>query len=306
MAAADVHDVTAKRGACDFSSRPLQRSRVLHTQQGGNGVVDEVAILLEGERDLRHSVSDSFAACNADEAGSLVTSADGWHVSASSRSDAGVRFALEDAHAVVHLSVQQGRASVRSVADSPESADRMMAAVRELIEAPAPNAAQARISFWSSSNAGPSTLTRDVAAPTWLEIRANYGAAVRSEMESLLELNACPDARLILWHGPPGTGKTHALRALTRTWSEWCSSHYMTDPEKFLWNVSDYLLRVATFPEKLLRDGAPRTKLLILEDAGELMSTTARSDAGEEQSFSALQSGSGEQIPPSGEPGSRR
>jgi hypothetical protein len=281
----DSYDATSEPGLGITGGRLPQRSTVLHTQQGGNGVVDEVATLLEGTRDLRHSVSDSFAAFGPDEAGSLVASADDWHVSASSRSDAGVRFVLEDAHAVVHLSVHQGRASVRSVADSPESADRMMAAVRELIEAPAPDDEQARVSFWSSSsNARPNALTRDVPAPMWLEIQANYGADVRTEMESLLELDDCPDARLILWHGPPGTGKTHALRALARAWSGWCSSHYVTDPQRFLWDVSDYLLRVVTFPEKLLPDGATRTKLLILEDAGELMSTTARSDAGEELS----------------------
>ena len=30
---------------------------------------------------------------------------------------------------------------------------------------------------------------------------------------------------LLLWHGEPGTGKTHALRALVRSWRDWCSAH---------------------------------------------------------------------------------
>ena len=38
--------------------------------------------------------------------------------------------------------------------------------------------------------------------------------------------------RLILWHGMPGTGKTHALRALAWEWRRWCDFHYVTDPEE--------------------------------------------------------------------------
>ena len=31
--------------------------------------------------------------------------------------------------------------------------------------------------------------------------------------------------RLIVWRGPPGTGKTWALRALAGAWREWCGVH---------------------------------------------------------------------------------
>jgi hypothetical protein len=281
MEVADTYDATAVREPPGAGLPLSQRSTVLHTQQGGNGVVDEVALLLAGARDLRHAVFDCFPACDADKAASLITSADGWEVSASSRSSIGVRFALEDPHAVLHVSINDGRATVNSVADSPDAADRMAAAMRTLIAAPEPDDEQTRVSFWSGSSNRPSTHTRDFAAPAWRDIQGNYGAAVRTGMGSLLTVDACPDARLILWHGPPGAGKTYALRALAREWSRWCSNHYVTDPERFLWDVADYLLKVATHREDPLPDGGQRTKLLILEDAGELMSTTARSDAGE-------------------------
>ena len=76
----------------------------------------------------------------------------------------------------------------------------------------------------------------------------------------------------MLWHGEPGTGKTHALRALGRAWNDWCSTHFITDPEAFLGSGTSYLLDVLSD----VGDGRDafqnaRWKLVVLEDAGELL-----------------------------------
>jgi hypothetical protein len=83
---------------------------------------------------------------------------------------------------------------------------------------------------------------------------------------------------VLLWHGRPGTGKTHALRALARAWRPWCSVHYITDPERFL-GSSGYLMQVATAEPDRGETGAWR--LVVLEDAGELVGASARSDVGQ-------------------------
>jgi DNA polymerase III delta prime subunit len=39
------------------------------------------------------------------------------------------------------------------------------------------------------------------------------------------------EGKLILFHGPPGCGKTFAIRALLRSWCEWCAPELLIDPE---------------------------------------------------------------------------
>ena len=82
--------------------------------------------------------------------------------------------------------------------------------------------------------------------------------------------------KLVLWHGAPGTGKTHALRAFAWEWRSWCSLHYITDPEEFV-DSPRYMLKV-------LLDGEHDEsgwRLLILEDTGELLALDAKYRAGQ-------------------------
>ena len=100
--------------------------------------------------------------------------------------------------------------------------------------------------------------------------------------------------RLALWHGPPGTGKTWALRALGREWNEWCDLHYVTDPERLLGGDTGYMLTVLASRSEprdddlddLLSEGRARReredrwRLLVLEDAGEFLGMAAPAEVG--------------------------
>ena len=70
---------------------------------------------------------------------------------------------------------------------------------------------------------------------------------------------------------------THALRALARAWRGWCALHYVTDPDSFL-TGTDYLMSVATASPG---EDEPAWRLIVLEDAGELMGAAARADTGQ-------------------------
>ena len=134
-------------------------------------------------------------------------------------------------------------------------------------------------------------IDRDIDAPAWPTIAINYPDTVRRSLETL---NSVPPptgpGRLILWHGPPGTGKTTALRALIRSWSPWCHAQYVVDADR-LFAEPAYLTRVLTEPPAArqsarLRGAQPPVpqrrpwRLVVAEDADEFLRSTARRDAG--------------------------
>jgi hypothetical protein len=152
-------------------------------------------------------------------------------------------------------------------------ADRLAAALRS---EPVPRDDVA-LRFWCADRKRPRR-RRSSDAPEWAAIERNYPAPVRAAIARLVAARRPEGGSLLLWHGAPGTGKTHAIRALARAWRPWCTVHCVTDPEQ-LRPDPDYLLRVAT--ADVDEDEATDWRLIVLEDAGELMDVAARAELGQ-------------------------
>jgi hypothetical protein len=131
------------------------------------------------------------------------------------------------------------------------------------------------VAFWIRGEQGGDVRHREIDAPKLEQIASNYSADVRDALERLAAIRAPERGRLILWRGEPGTGKSHALRALVRAWAPWCSAHFVIDPEDLLTGGA-YMLDVLAWED----DDQDRWRLLILEDAGELIASDARAVAG--------------------------
>jgi hypothetical protein len=156
------------------------------------------------------------------------------------------------------------------------------------------------VAFWS----GPGDAFLGAATPHWrklalpqfAEVEWNYPAEVRQRLGDLFSQQSghVLPGRIALWYGPPGTGKTWALRALGREWSNWCDLHYITDPERLLAGDTTYMLGVLAGRSDrsevdveeaevyAYREGAEneRWRLLVLEDAGELLGIGAPTEVG--------------------------
>ena len=177
---------------------------------------------------------------------------------------------------------------VRVAADCDSEARRILYRIRAAVPETTVSSRSVRVTLWTLGEHGAQSVTKDLEAPPWGDIERNYPPATSGGLSRLLVSTWRPHAgRLLLWHGDPGTGKTHAVRALMRAWKSWCSFHVILDPEKFFGSSADYMMNVLlghggfVEGESGLDANQSSWRLLILEDTGELLSIDARDRAGQ-------------------------
>jgi len=100
--------------------------------------------------------------------------------------------------------------------------------------------------FWYlSSQRGPIRTSRRTATTSWSSIRGNYSSTAVGALDKLMSVRReSVVGRLILLHGPAGTGKTTVLRALAHEWRSWCQVDCVLDPESLFADPA-YLMEVA-------------------------------------------------------------
>ncbi len=145
---------------------------------------------------------------------------------------------------------------------------------------PSPEEISAEINFWCLGSNGPSNTKRWIDVATWEDIRGNYATNVLETLDPMMVEPNKDTGKMMLWRGPAGTGKTWALRALAWEWRKWAKIYYITDPEVFF-GQSAYMISVLMGDES-----SDKWKILVLEDAGELLTVDSVSKTG--KSFGRL------------------
>ena len=229
-------------------------------------------------RRLVHVAQDSFRGASTPAALSELGTA--VLVRSDPKGDAVEAFLRLSAGAIALVDSGHRQVRVEIAASTREEAVRAAGVLREAlaIEPPVPD--RVSIAFWMRGEWGGDVRHREIDAESFGDIADNYAAPVRAALERLIAGGAPERGRLILWRGEPGTGKSHALRALVRAWTPWCSAHFIMDPDELLGRGGAYMLDVLTWDGDD-ESAQPRWRLLILEDAGELIAADARTTAGQ-------------------------
>ena len=194
----------------------------------------------------------------------------------------------------IYFSWSRGTAHVLASGDNHESCQEAVNTLRQLFPETKPEGTRIPITLWASSDGRAEAWARKIDAPAWDDISSNYAASTLAQLERLMRGRmARKSGRLLLWHGLPGTGKTWALRALAYEWRDWCELHYISDPEVFLGAEPAYVLEVALGRERSRpaddsddeedepQPHADKWRLIVLEDAGEMLSVDAKERVGQ-------------------------
>jgi hypothetical protein len=135
------------------------------------------------------------------------------------------------------------------------------------------------VTFWMQNpmTGGVASTRRYLNIHHWDQIDENYPARTRAQVAKLMSMEDGPESgagKLVLMHGPPGTGKTRSILSLIKSWSSWCEASVVTDSDRFFGDptyLNDLVFGMEGYKDWLL---------LIIEDGDEFIDVDDRKGQG--------------------------
>lgn len=153
---------------------------------------------------------------------------------------------------------------------------------------------EVEVRFWSWSGKNATHLTRVLESNDTESVLNNYTDTTGSDIISLRDNLFDRNGKLVIFSGDPGTGKTTIIRSLLNDWADKAVGEYVIDPETLFNGPPSYMMELIMKDSSLnnlepwesdyySEDELKRSKkkkILILEDCGELIKSSAKSDVG--------------------------
>lgn len=189
---------------------------------------------------------------------------------------------------VVEFDEDYGRWTVSISAVDGETAERYMQAVAELLPYPPPPPPEpprpfneVRVSFWMQDPQFKTAESRSrwITTTKFEDIRGNYPASLAPSLDELVGMEMGEGdgegGKLVLLHGPPGTGKTRFILSLISEWRDWAASSVVTDSDQFFGSAT-YLNSIVFNSE-----GMGRWLVIVIEDGDEFINVNGRESKGQ-------------------------
>ena len=134
------------------------------------------------------------------------------------------------------------------------------------------------VAFWmqNAMTGGAYYRRRQITVQPWNEVEENYSSKARTDLDALMALEGPGEGgKLVLMHGPPGTGKTRSILSLFHAWRDWCSASVVTDSERFFGDP--------TYLNDLIFDyeGIAQWMLIVIEDGDEFVNVESKDSKGQ-------------------------
>jgi hypothetical protein len=208
-----------------------------------------------------------------------------------------VEAVVEQGNQLAKIEVNSGKVSLTTSGPEVNAAFKtsVLSLFPKLVHSLDPPTPEVMMTFWlNDARNGASKFARTLSVPPWESARHNYTATTRTQLSHLTSWQPHSEGRLLLFHGAPGTGKTNAIRSLAWEWRKWAACEYITNPEEFF-GRSDYMMHIMFSQNELSaayipgevptssdsRTASPTWRLLLLEDASELLSVDAKEKTGQ-------------------------